>query len=306
VPVRRVAAIQMASAPGDVDRNRDRADALLARAAGSDLALLPELALNGYVLGRDLWTHAEPIGGPLTRWLCDRARMHRVHLGTTLIEAAGDHFHNSFVLATPAGDIAGVVRKARPAWLEARWYRGRSGPHVIGTALGRIGVGICYENYLAGPLRALATAAVDLVLQPTAAATPPATWPIGPRGAATFDAMLERLAAEHARALGAPVIMANMCGEHAVAGLATRFPGLSSIVDGGGEFRARLGGEEGVIVAAMTLGGTREQATGTGRGYWAAPMPWYAPVWPATQHLCAVGYRLDRERRRAARAASVT
>ena len=303
MPARRVAAIQMASAPGDVDRNRERADAMLARVPGVDLALLPELALNGYLLGRDLWTHAEPIGGPLTRWLCDRARRHRLHLGTTLIEVADGHFHNSFVLATPAGEVAGVVRKSRPAWIEARWYKGRPGPHVIDTALGRIGVGICYENYLAGPLRALAEASVDLVLQPTAAATPPATWPIGTRGAEAFDAMLGRLAGDHARALGVPVVMANLCGGHAVAGLATRFPGLSSIVEASGEVRARLEGEEGMIAADVTLGGERESGSAPGRArYWAAPMPWYAPAWPVTQHLCALGYRLDRQRRATARA----
>lgn len=54
MPARRIAAIQMASAPGDLHANRDRAEALLARAAGADLALLPKLALNGYVLGREL------------------------------------------------------------------------------------------------------------------------------------------------------------------------------------------------------------------------------------------------------------
>ena len=298
----------MASAPGDVDGNRDRADALIARAAraGTGLALLPELALNGYVLGPALWTHAEPIGGPLTRWLCDRARRHRLHLGTTLIEAAGDHFHNSFVLAAPSGEVAGVVRKSRPAWIEARWYRGRLGPHVIDTALGRIGVGICYENYLAAPLRVLAAARVDLLLQPTAAATPPTAWPIGRRGAAAFDTMLDRSAQGHARALGAPVVMANMCGDHAVAGLPTRFPGLSQIGDGAGEVRARLGGQEDVIGADVALGGGHASGSEIGRArYWAATMPWYAPAWPVAQHLCAVGYQLDGNRLRSARSAGM-
>ncbi len=295
----------MASVPGDVAANREKADVLLARAAdaGAELALLPELALNGYTLGPGLWTHAEPIGGPLTRWLCERARHHRLHQGTTLVEAAGDHFHNSFVLATPAGEVAGVVRKSRPAWIEARWYRGRPGPHVIDTTLGRIGVGICYENYLAGPLRALAAASVDLVLHPTAAATPPAAWPIGARGAAAFDAMLARLAQDHARTLGVPVMMANLCGAHEVARLATRFPGLSSIVDGSGEVRARLGGDEGVVVAEVTISGEQAAmpALPDRTRHWAVPMPWYAPTWPIAQHLCAVGYRLDRDRRSLAR-----
>jgi predicted amidohydrolase len=63
-----------------------------------------------------------------------------------LIEVADGHFHNSFVLATPAGEVAGAVRKSCPAWIEARWFKGRPGPHVIDTALGRIGVSICHEN----------------------------------------------------------------------------------------------------------------------------------------------------------------
>lgn len=303
----RVAAIQLASAPGDAAGNRDRADALLARAAaaGADLALLPELALTGYVLGPRLWTHAEPVGGPLTSWLCDRARRHRLHLGTTIVEAAGAHFHNSFVLADPAGAVAGVVRKSRPAWIEARWYSGSPGSHHIDTALGRIGVGICYENYLAGTVRTLAAASVDLVLQPTAAATPPAAWPVGARGAAAFDRMLTRLVSDHARMLGVPVVMANQCGGHATPGLRpgrtlpTRFPGLSSIVDGAGEVLASLGAEEGVIIADVTPDRARPHGIARTR-YWAAPTPWYAPAWPVAQHLSAVGYRLDRSRRAAA------
>jgi hypothetical protein len=117
--------------------------------------------------------------------------------------------------------------------------------------------------------------------------------------------MLARLSTDHARALGVPVGMANMCGEHAVAEVATRFSGLSSIVDGEGEVRARLGGEEGAIVAEVMHGDLRRQGTSIGRQrYWAAPMPWYSPAWPATQHLCAVGYRRERKRRRSARSAS--
>ena len=76
---------------------------------------------------------------------------------------------------------------------------------------------------------------------------------LGARGAAAFDTMLARLAADHARALGVPVVMANMCGDHMTAGLVTRFPGLSSIADSAGEFRARLDGEEGVIAADILL-----------------------------------------------------
>ncbi len=272
--------------------------------AGAELAPLPELALGGYLLGRGLWKRAEPIGGPLTSWACERARRYGLHLGITLIEAAGGHFRDGFVPATPDGEVAGVVRESRLAWIKARWHRGHPGPRAIDAALGRIGAGLCHEDYLASSLRELAASRVDPVLHPTAAATPPAAWPIGARGAAAFDSMLGTLAVKHARALGAPVVIADMCGDHAVAGLATRFPGLSSIVDGAGEVRAALGGEEGVIVADVSLGEARTSGSSIGyTRYWSAPMSWYAPAWRVAQHLCTIGYRLDGERRAIARTA---
>jgi predicted amidohydrolase len=68
--------------------------------------------------------------------------------------------------------------------------------------------------------------------------------------------------------------MANLCGGNAVAGLATRFPGLSSIASSSGEVIARLEGEEDVLAADVTLGGERGSGSAPGRArYWAAPMP---------------------------------
>lgn len=298
----------MASVAGDVSGNRERADALVAEAAGrgAELVLLPELALQGYDVSAACWRTAEPLGGPITRWLRDRARVHRVHLGTTLLEARGGDFHNSFVLATPAGEVAGVVGKSRPAWVEARRYRGARDGRVIETALGRIGVGICFENYLASVARELAAGHVDLVLQPTAAATPFASWPVGARGARAFETMLAGLAPAHARMAGAPVVMANMCGPHEMAGpggavLRTRFPGMSAVLSSDGAVLASAGEAEGVAVAAATLGG---MPAGPPRGRWAVRMPWYAEAWPLVERICALGYRLDRTRRTAAWAVS--
>jgi N-carbamoylputrescine amidase len=305
----RVAAVQMESRPGDIAGNLGKAEAHIVHAARekAELVLLPELMASGYQTSPMMWDDAEAIGGPLTRWLCGTARRLRIHLGTSLIEASGGHFYNTFLLATPSGDLAGSVRKSHPAWVEARYYRGDKGPHTIETELGRIGVGICYENYLASRTRELARANIDFLLQPTAAATPPPLWPVGRRGAQAFEVMLASLAQHHAEMLAVPVVMANMCGPLSsplpgfLGQLNTRFPGMSSIVDGSGQVVARLGGAEGVAIATVMLGSARERRANRPAGRWTTKMPWYAFAWPLIEAVCARAYERDRVRQIAAK-----
>lgn len=300
-----VAAVQMASSAGAVAENLGKAQVLVARAvdAGAELVLLPELMASGYRIAPDIWDTAEPVGGRVSTWLYEIAQRHQIHVGTTILEADGDEFYNTFLLATPAGDLAGTVRKSHPAWVEARYYRGHAGPHVVETALGRIGVGICYENYLGAHIRLLSESSIDLLLQPTAAATPPATWPVGQRGALAFNTMLETLAQRYARVLGVPVVMANMCGPLTsplpgiLGSLDTDFAGLSSIVDGSGDVLASLASEEGVISDTVMMGDRHAPGAPLPQGRWSVPMPWYAPAWPVIQHICARAYEGDGTRK---------
>jgi len=294
----------MANRPGAVSENLGKATIFTAKAAdvGAALVLLPELMATGYRIAPDIWETAEPIGGRISTWLLETAKRHRIHVGTTILEADGADFYNTFLLATPDGEFAGTVRKTDPAWVEARYYRGDTGPHIIETAIGRIGVGICYENYLGEHVRSLAAASIDLLLQPTAAATPPADWPVGRRGANAFNTMLETLTQRHALMLGVPVIMSNLCGSLAsplpgwLGSLNTTFPGLSSIVDGSGDTLAMLASEEGVINGTVTLGRRSVKAATLPQGRWSVPMPWYAPIWPVVQRLSARAYERDRSR----------
>lgn len=309
-----VAAVQMANCPGAVAENLRKAAELTAQAAGAGaaLVLLPELMATGYRIAPDIWETAEPIGGRVSTWLFETAERHRIHVGTTVLEADGDNFYNTFLLATPQGKLAGTVRKSDPAWVEARYYRGDLGPHVIDTAIGRIGVGICYENYRGEHVRSLAASSIDLLLQPTAAATPPADWPVGRRGADAFNTMLATLAQRHALMLGVPVVMANLCGvltsplPGKLGSLNTTFPGLSTIVDGTGDTLAMLASEEGVIDGTVMLGDRSGNAIPLPRGAWSVPMPWYAPVWPIVQRLSAKAYERDHSRKASASRLSKT
>lgn len=312
VAVVRLAAVQMACEVGETARNLARAAGLVEQAAGqgAQLVLLPELTPGGYCLTERIWDTAEPAsGGVSTRWLCQTAQRLGIYLGTSLLEAEGEDFYNAFYLAAPDGTLAGRVRKQPPASVEAFFYRAGTDPHFIDTALGRIGVGICYENLLACRLAALHAAGVDLVLQPTSAASPAPTFPLREKDSQGFGAFLAGGPPQYARALGVPVVMANKCGPLVTAlpppfpFQDTRFPGRSVIVDGDGSIQARLDDEEAVIVADVTLDPARKQASLPPlRGRWSMPVPWYSFLWPLTQWSGERAYARSAQRKKKARA----
>jgi N-carbamoylputrescine amidase len=269
---------------------------------GAQLVLLPELMPSGYLLTEEIWDCAEPFDGPTVSWLTTLAERLGIYLGTSFVEAEGEDFYNTFALATPAGAIAGLVRKSPPASLEAYFYRAGSTPHVIGTGLGRIGVGICYENLLFERLNHLAQSSVDLVLQPAAAGR---LKPIRPGDIELFDRMVVRIAPRFARVLGVPVVMANrvgaihtvLPGEHG--DFESSFPGLSQIVDSDATVKAKMGAEEGVIVAEVQLDPNRKRRERP-RCYgkmWALPMPWFAFIWPLTQEEGEEAYAINERRK---------
>lgn len=287
-----VAAIQMQCEPLATARNLAHAAAQVEIAAGrgARLVLLPELMPGGYRLSPEIQATAQALDGPVTHWLTDLARRLGIHLGTTFLERDGRDYYNAFVLATPEGRLAGRVRKSPPASVEAYFYRAGDDPHVIDTGLGRIGVGICYENLLHERLLDLYRQRVDLVLQPSAAGRP---MPFLPGDVARFERMLRGAAAHYARALGVPVVMANQAGPlvtplpGGLPDLHSSFPGLSAIVDGDGAVQGQLGEAEGILVADVRLDPAR-RATRPPPKYgrrWALPVPWYAFIWPLTQRL---------------------
>ena len=288
----KVAAVQVRCEPLRTMENLAHAEVLVEQAAseGAKLVLLPELMPGGYLLTEDIWKTAERFNGPSVAWLKRTANRYAIYLGMSFVEADGSDFFNSFVLATPQGNIAGRVRKSPPASVEAYFFCAGTDPHVIDTEIGRIGVGICYENLLFERISALHQASVDLVIQPTAAGTPTPAFPMRRKDAAAFDCMLKGSTAFYAQALGVPVVMANRCGPLVTPlpggfpAQNTRFPGLSTIADSDGMLMAQLGADEGVICAEVTLDPARKaKRPPKAYGRWALPVPWYAFLWPLTQ-----------------------
>jgi N-carbamoylputrescine amidase len=297
----------MDSEVGNLSANLEHAGELINAAARQEaqLVLTPELMPCGYTLTEAIWNYAESLDGRTVTWLSRLASQLHIFLGTSFLEVAGEDFYNTFVLAAPDGSIAGRVRKNPPASLEAFFYRGGDDPHVIETALGRIGVGICFENLLYDHLQEMQQASVDLVLQPTAAGRPK---PMKAGDIELFDSMIRRCAPYHARTLGVPVALADRTGPintvlpGGFGEFNSTFPGYSQIVDSDGVVKARMKAEEGVIVAEVVLSPKRKRSKRPRRygGMWAFPMPWFAYIWPETQQMGEQDYLENPRRRQAA------
>jgi N-carbamoylputrescine amidase len=289
-----VAAIQINSKPLCTKENLAHAEVFVeqASAQGAELVLLPELMPGGYFLTEEIWSIAEPVTGPTVAWLNQTASRFGIFLGMSYAEVDGADFFNSFVLSNPQGTLAGRVRKSPPASHEAYFFRAGDDPHFIDTDIGRIGVGICYENLLHDRVCALHQASVDIVVQPTAGPTPVS---MRLKDAAALEGLLKDSPASSAQALGVPVIMANHCGRGPLLRIFPRrrfpamnstFPGLSSVTDSDGELLVQLGAEEGIALATVALDPARKvKQSPQAHGRWSLPVPWYAFVWPITQKL---------------------
>ncbi|WP_287154356.1 carbon-nitrogen hydrolase family protein [Candidatus Solincola tengchongensis] len=312
----RVGAVQMESANGDIEGNLERATRFVEEAVecGARLVVLPEFMPTGYIFSKEIWDAAEPREGPTMRWLRETSRRLGVWLGTSYLEAEGEDFYNSFVITGPDGGEAGRVRKQTPAFAEAFFTRGEGGPHLIETALGRIGVGICYENQLAYLPCLMGSGRVDLLLMPHSAPSPMPN-PLFPRRAVEeYNRRLRELAPHYARLLGIPAVMVNKCGPWVspIPGLPfltqrSSFPGFTCIADSDGTVLAQLEGDEGVVVEEVRLDPTRRKGeVPPPRGRWAFRVPWVMNQFRLIEAAGKTYYRLSHERRRRARRVSST
>src|SRR5215469_11804260 len=256
----RIAIIQMSSLDHDIDGNLKRATqfAEKASAQGAKLILYPEFMPTGSYLSFDTWDSAEPSNGKTVHWLKSTSGRLHVWIGAGFFEADGEDFYDTFVLTTPEGQEAGRVRKAVPAEAEAYFFRGEMGPHILNTAIGKIGIGICAENYYCALPTELIKQSADLILMPHAA-------PDMSESGGLPQPPGRRLASWYAKKIGIPVAMVNKVGRsykpprNEIKGF---YPGLSAFVDSDGTVRESMDGKEGVGIADVTLDpGRKKRAT---------------------------------------------
>lgn len=221
--------------------------------AGSDLIVLPELAVPGYGLDPEgLPRSAEPFDGPtlaLLRGLSDELD---VVLICGFCEKECDRLYNSAVLTAPGAEPA-LYRKLHLFDAEKDIFApGDTGLVMAETRLGTIGLCVCYDLRFVEVARGLALAGVDILAVPTA-------WVGG------FDKTPRDGGGYIGQARGA-VVQANLnqlpmvCASQSGGDQGIRFLGSSLIADA---FGATLAGpmsedEVGVIRAEMSLDEIRQ------------------------------------------------
>lgn len=178
-----VAACQFASVP-DRAGNVDRAAALVRTAAerGADVVLIQELFEGPYFCRDQRAEHfaeARPFDANETvARFSELAHELDVVIPVSFFERAGNAHFNTVAMVDAGGAVLGRYRKSHipdgPGYQEKYYFSpGDTGPRVWDTKFGRIGVGICWDQWFPELARAMALAGAELLLYPTAIGSEP-------------------------------------------------------------------------------------------------------------------------------------
>ena len=179
-----------------------------------------------------------------------------VVLPISIFEREGPHYFNSLVMIDADGSLIGLYRKSHipdgPGYQEKYYFRpGDTGFRVWDTRVGRLGVGICWDQWFPEAARAMTMMGAEALLYPTAIGSEPHD--------ATLDtaAPWRRAMQGHAVSNIIPVVGANRTGFEPWDGYPNggqAFYGSSFIADHRGDLVAQLGrDDEGVIAATVDL-----------------------------------------------------
>jgi N-carbamoylputrescine amidase len=256
-----VAATQMAC-NWDVAANIAKAEKLVREAAsrGAQIILLPELFEAPYFCieqdNRHLNLATTVEENRAVRHFSAVARDLGVVLPVSFFERAGPTFFNSVAILDADGRTLGVYRKSHipngPGYQEKNYFTpGDTGFKAWNTRFGRIGVGICWDQWFPETARSMALLGAELLFFPTAIGSePPPALPINSRD------HWQRTQQGHAAANLTPLIASNRYGlERSLQdpdGLFIRFYGSSFIADSMGAKVAEAG-EEGDAVLTATF-----------------------------------------------------
>jgi len=235
-----VAAIQT-SCDWNVEGNIAKAERLVREAAsrGAQVILLPELFEAPYFCieqdARHLSLATTLEENRAVRHFTAVARQLGVVLPVSFFERAGPVFFNSIAIIDADGSTLGIYRKSHipngPGYQEKNYFSpGDTGFRVWNTRFGRLGVGICWDQWFPETARSMALLGAELLLFPTAIGSePPPAPPVNSRE------HWQRTQQGHAAANLTPLIASNRYGvERSLQdpeGLYIRFYGSSFIAD---------------------------------------------------------------------------
>ena len=262
----KVAAVQMSMSEDKIS-NIAKAKRLVEEAAknGAQIILLPEL-FEGLYFCKDMDEKYFSWAAPLqnNRLIAEFASLSRkleVVVLVSYFEKAESAYYNSLVVIDK-GDMLQNYRKTHipdgPGYEEKFYFEpGNTGFQVYETSFGKIGVGICWDQWFCETARALTLKGAEIIFYPTA---------IGSEPEIGLDSKehWQRVQMGHAATNTVPVVVANRYGKEVGESCELTFYGSSFITDYTGEKVAEASRDkEQILYAAFDLDENAKQ-----REYW--------------------------------------
>ena len=256
-----IAAVQM-KCSDVVSENIEKADAMVRQAAGqgAQIILLPELFERPYFCQErryEYYSFAKPVlKNDAVCHFQAVAKELGVVIPVSFYEKDGCSLYNSVAMLDADGSLMGVYRKTHipdDHYYQEKFYftPGNTGFRVWDTRYGKVGVGICWDQWFPETARCLTLAGAEMILYPTA---------IGSEPILDRDSMehWRRCMQGHAGSNLIPVVAANRIGLETVMpdpanggqSSSLRFYGSSFIADETGALVASASRDEEEILTA--------------------------------------------------------
>lgn len=224
-----------------------------AASEGAQVVLPPELFQGHYFCRTEsehFFGRAYPTAEhPAVLAMQEVAQRLGVVVPASYFERDGQHYYNSVALVDADGSVLGTYRKSHipdgPGYEEKFYFRpGNTGFRVWSTRYGRLGVGICWDQWFPEVARAMVLMGAEVLLYPTAIGSEPEDPGLDTRR------LWQRAMLGHAVSNLVPIVAANRTGNEG----GQTFYGHSFICDHFGDIRAELPDtEEGVLVRELDL-----------------------------------------------------
>lgn len=240
------AAIQMKCC-NSVEENIKKADKMVREAAsnGANIILLPELFERPYFCQErnyDYYSYATPVNdNPAVKHFKEVACELNVVLPISFYERDENVFFNTVAVIDTDGIVLGIYRKTHipdDHYYQEKFYftPGDTGFKVWDTKYGKIGVGICWDQWFPETARCMTVMGAEILFYPTA---------IGSEPILEVDSMphWRRCMQGHSACNIVPVVAANRIGEEIVLPSEANGNQSSSLIFYGSSFITNATGE---------------------------------------------------------------
>ena len=249
----KVAATQM-SCDWEIENNINKSIHLIEKASeqGANIILLQELFQTPYFCiqyDEEIFKLAQPFeNNTLLKKMSDVAKKHKVVLPISFFEKDNNAYFNSIAVINADGKILGKYRKSHipdgAGYLEKYYFNpGDTGFKIWNTSYGKIGIGICWDQWFPEAARIMALKGAEVLFYPTA---------IGDEVMSTYDSSdaWQTVMQGHAAANIMPVVASNRIGSESVKGQVNGFYGKSFICNRSGKIIAEASKDKEEIILA--------------------------------------------------------